>query len=174
MKKLLKPNKGVLRIVIEREEEASNSQLLVSPPPLQSSTHCALLTIYLSILLVPYSYPHIVSEMYTPNKSASGSSDHSSSARNTYRAHVEHTDVSSWCSSDDYGGTQNSQDQIPSHYHSRPDSYHSATQESNASQVCNTLLINYLLFCMCVLSVGASKDRGTEVTLAFRRPLLHC
>ena len=74
--------------------------------------------------------------MFTTSKSASGSSDdHSSSARNTYRTHTEqHTDVSSWCS-DDYGGTQNSQDQIPSHHHSRQDSYHSATQESNASQV---------------------------------------
>ena len=39
---------------------------------------------------------------------------------------------SSW-DSDDYSYSQNSQDHTS--YHQRPDSYHSATQESNASQV---------------------------------------
>lgn len=33
---------------------------------------------------------------------------------------------------------------------------------------------NTYYLCVFVLLVGASKDRGAEVTLAFRWPLLHC
>ena len=69
---------------------------------------------------------------------SSGSSDYGS-ARNTFKGKTVtilslvymYSGGSSW-GSDDYTATQNSEDH---NYRGRPDSYHSATQESSTSQV---------------------------------------
>ena len=51
---------------------------------------------------------------------------------NSFNNIIYYLGGSSW-DSDDYSYSQNSQDHTS--YRQRPDSYHSATQESNASQV---------------------------------------